>query len=92
MQPKISRLGMPAAVTKGVKLLCIAELQSCLLRYPGAKAAFKCTVLTRCKRAEWQTLRRAWSLVLVANREHDRLVINHGNYCSIEANGYTSRL
>jgi hypothetical protein len=29
---------------------------------------------------------------LVANREHDRLVINHGNYRGIEANGYTSRL
>ena len=85
MRPDVAGLGVPSAVTECVELLGVSELQARLPMHPGTQAAFEGAMLQRRERPERQPVRRARNIRLVANDEHDRLVVGHGDDGRIEA-------
>ena len=81
----VAGLGVPAAIAECVELLGIAELEPRLPVHPGAQAALEGAVLQRRERPERQPVRRARHIRLVANDEHDGLVVGHGDDGRVEA-------
>ena len=85
MRSDIAGLGVPSAIAERVELLGIAELQPGLPMHPGAQAAFEGAMLQRRERPERQPVRRARHVRVVADDEHDRLVVGHGDDGRVEA-------
>ena len=81
----VAGLGVPAAIAERVELLGIAELQARLPVHPGAQSTLERAVLHRRERSERQSVGGARDLGVVANDEHDGLVVGHGDDCRVEA-------
>ena len=85
MRPDVAGLGVPAAIAECVELLGIAELEPCLPVHPGAQATFEGAVLQRARTARTAARPSRPPHRLVADDEHDRLVVGHGDDRRVEA-------
>ena len=82
----VCRFHMTAAIGKRVELLGIAEFKPRLIANPGSQPSFEGAVFARIKGSERQDVSCARTIGFFAHNKHHRLVVEHGNDCSIETN------
>ena len=84
MQCGIAGLGMTSAVTEGIELLGIAEVEPGLLAHPSSEPALESAVLQRRERSERQPIGGARHVGFPPDDQYDRLVVRDRDDRSVE--------